>query len=395
MKSLWSSFILCWLVLAAFLSPALSGLTTNRTQLEKIEARINRTEMALQNNKQSTLKISRELALLNKTMQRVRAQIDALQVEQRGLREKSDEEKKRINKSTLEVKKVGKRLKNRLVALYKEGETGAMKILFSTESVTEMVQQYHYLTRILQYDRELLDEYRRAIQVQQQQLDRLMVLEQKKGMLLQKKRQQQKVAEQGRKLQARLLKRAGRDKKKLNHEVSQLKKNSVRLKEMITRLERESEQRRKKERQIQRQPDRTTSSGAASFAVGRGKLGWPVKGRVMIGFGQQKDVKLGTYYESNGLEIEAPVGSEVCAVATGKVVFANYFKGYGNLYILTHPGGYHTLYAQMDRMEKKLNDHVAAGDRLGYSGLNGRDSIYFEIRSKGSPVNPLSWLMKR
>ena len=115
----------------------------------------------------------------------------------------------------------------------------------------------------------------------------------------------------------------------------------------------------------------------------------------MIGFGQQKDAKLGTYYESNGIEIATPPGSPIHAVAAGKIVFADYFKGYGNLFILSHPGGYHTLYAQTDKMRKKLGDQVSAGDLLGHSGLAGRDSIYFEIRSKGSPVNPLSWLKRR
>ncbi len=122
---------------------------------------------------------------------------------------------------------------------------------------------------------------------------------------------------------------------------------------------------------------------------------WPLTGRVIIGFGTQKDRKLGTYYESNGIEIAAKPGTPIKAVAAGTIVFADYFKGYGNLYILSHPGGYHTLYAQTDRMQKRVGENVAAGTLLGYSGLAGRDSVYFEIRSNGSPVNPLSWLSKR
>ncbi|MCK4502447.1 MAG: peptidoglycan DD-metalloendopeptidase family protein [Desulfuromonadales bacterium] len=208
-------------------------------------------------------------------------------------------------------------------------------------------------------------------------------LERKKSVLLKKQQQQQQVAEKGRLLQARLLRQARKDKTKLAQEIAQLKKNAASLRKLIVKLE--------------QQPKTVAApqAVAGSFALGRGKLGWPVNGRVSIGFGKKKDSKLGTYYDSNGLEIAVPAGSPIRSVAAGKVVFADYFKGYGNLYIISHPGGYHTLYAQTDKMKKELNDNVAAGDILGYSGLGGRDSIYFEIRSKGSPVNPLSWLIKK
>ncbi len=184
-------------------------------------------------------------------------------------------------------------------------------------------------------------------------------------------------------MQTRLLKQARTDKNKLSAELAQLKEKAARLKALISRLETEEP------------PDSTSSPVTGSFAGGRGTLGWPLKGEVVIGFGTQKDDNLGTYFESNGIEIAARPGSPIRAVASGKVVFADYFKGYGNLFILSHPGGYHTLYAQTDRMQKKLGDQISAGDLLGYSGLAGRGSIYFEIRSKGSPVNPLGWLERQ
>jgi murein DD-endopeptidase MepM/ murein hydrolase activator NlpD len=244
-----------------------------------------------------------------------------------------------------------------------------------------MIQQYHYLTRVLEHDQALLDEYRTAYDLQKKQLTEQKLLEQQQTQLLENEQRQRQMAEDGRKLQSRLLKQARLEKTKLNQELKQLKINATKLKELITGLQKESAG----------QP----GAVAEHFAIGRGKLRWPVKGQVIIGFGTQKDNKLGTYYESNGLEIATKLGSPIQAVAAGKVVFADYFKGYGNLYILSHSGGYHSLYAQIDRMQKKLGDQVSSGDLLGYSGLAGRDSMYFEIRSKGSPVNPLSWLIKQ
>ena len=375
------SVVSCWFLLVVFIATGSADIVSNRTKLEQITARIDRAEADLRNKKKSELNLSRELALLNRTLQQVKKEVGIAVAEQKKIRKKIGKQKSAVRASERSVKAIGKRLKNRLVALYKEGEAGALKVIFSSDSPTQMVQQYHYLTKVLEYDRELLAEFRQAITEQQQQLEQLKKLEQEKALLVKKQQDQQLIAETGRKLQARLLRQAQKDKARLAAEVKQLKRNAARLKKLISDLEQQAEA--------------VNLPVAESFAVGKGKLGWPVTGRVSIGFGKQKDSKLGTYYDSNGIEIIVPVGSPIRAVAAGKIVFADYFKGYGNLYIISHPGGYHTLYAQTDQMSKQLNEQVAAGDLLGRSGLGGRDNIYFEIRSKGSPVNPLSWLIKR
>jgi len=382
MKKLSFEIVICWLITLLFATCCYADVDSSRSQLEQIKGRIDRAEKALKNKQKSELNISRELALLSKALKRVRKKVGLLKKEHNLLVTRISSQQHDIVASKRKVKKVGKQLKRRLVALYKEGESGALKILFSANSPTEMVQQYHYLTKVLEYDQQLLSDYRAVNLEQKQQLDKLNQLEGDKKALLVKQQQQQQVAEQGRRLQARLLKRAKKDKQKLAREVLQLKKNAARLKKLIAKLE------------SQEPIGQTKVSTASDFAAGRGKLGWPVTGRVVIGFGKQKDKKLGTYYESNGLEISVPPGSPIRAVASGTIVFADYFKGYGNLFIVSHPGGYHTLYAQTDKMLKDLNDTVKAGDVIGYSGLGGRDSIYFEIRAQGSPVNPLRWLRK-
>ena len=359
----------------------LAGVTQSQAQLRKIQARIDRTEKQLLSKKKSELNLSKELAVIKRTLSQIDKQIIALKKDVGKLEKTTTRQKQLVDESRKNISRVEAQLKKRFVALYKEGDVGALKILFAADSATEMVQQYQYLSRVLKHDKELLERHRKAMQAHQRQLDELSLLKQKKEALLAEVQHQRQVAARGRQLQARLLKKARHDKKKLAGELTQLKENARRLKKLITRLK--------------QQPVSAGGPVAGNFAVGRGKLGWPVNGRVVIGFGQQRDKALGTFYESNGLEIAVPPGSPIRAVASGKIVFADYFKGYGNLFIISHPGGYHTLYAQVDQMIKKLGDHVSAGDLLGKSGLGGRDSMYFEIRSNGSPVNPLSWLKHR
>lgn len=357
----------------------------SRAQLEQVKARIEKAEQDLKNKRKVELDISRELALLKRSLENIEARLVGFEKDQAALQKKISVQKKSIRTSETRVGKSRSLLENRLVALYKEGDTGPLRVLFSAVTPTEMVQQYQYLSRVLERDVTLLDDYRSALRQQKVRLHELEQLEQEKEELLLKEQQQHNNAASARELQSRLLARATADQDRLRNQLKDLKEKEKSLKELVKRLT---------EQAAAAKSAPESGPVATDFAVGRGKLGWPVQGRVIIGFGTQKDDKLGTYYESNGIEIATPPGSPVRVVAGGKIVFADYFKGYGNLVIVSHPGGYHTLYAQMDRMQKNKGKSVSAGDLLGYSGLGGRESIYFEIRKEGSPVNPLSWLKR-
>ena len=83
------------------------------------------------------------------------------------------------------------------------------------------------------------------------------------------------------------------------------------------------------------------------------------------------------------------------AVATGRVIFAKRLRGYGKLMIVDHGEKFYTLYAHVARFTKKLGDMVAAEEVIAFSGFEGRDAVYFEIRQRGKPIDPSSWLRPR
>jgi hypothetical protein len=95
------------------------------------------------------------------------------------------------------------------------------------------------------------------------------------------------------------------------------------------------------------------------------------------------------------LDIEAPAGAAVRAVAPGRVVHAGWFKGYGNIVIVDHGEGYHTLVAHLASMRTAMGEDVPAGAVLGTVGDTGSLKgayLYFELREKGRPVDPRPWL---
>jgi murein hydrolase activator len=355
-------------------------LSRSRQQLEQIRSRIETTETALKSRQQSEQTISRDLALLSGQLEQIDQRIKRIKDQQQQLQQQQRSGQQSLQQSQKQVSDIGKRLEQRLIALYKEGDSGLLKILFSAESPTQLIQQYHYLTRVMETDAELMEEYRQAISISRQQLRQLDALQQQQEQLLEQEQQQRADATAARGLQTRLLRQAQADNKKLQQELTQLREDANQLTALIEKLKR------------QPPPPPARTGDVLDFAGHRGQLPWPVEGNVSIQFGTQRDTKLGTLYESNGIEISTPPRTDVRAVAQGQVVYADYFKGYGNLVIVSHQGEFHTLYAQLEKLHHKTGAQVATGAIVGVSGLSNRESVYFEIRHKGMPVNPLHWL---
>jgi septal ring factor EnvC (AmiA/AmiB activator) len=139
-------------------------------------------------------------------------------------------------------------------------------------------------------------------------------------------------------------------------------------------------------------PAPPTIANAAPLQVGG--LGWPVSGTLLASFG-------GTMPDggtSQGVLIGAATGTPVKAVADGRVVFADWMKGYGLILIVDHGNGTMTLYAHNEALLRDAGDSVKRGDpvaSVGNSGGQGRPGLYFELRRNGLPVNPMGWLQKR
>lgn len=136
------------------------------------------------------------------------------------------------------------------------------------------------------------------------------------------------------------------------------------------------------------EPDESQSGSA--FANLKGKLRLPLRGQIVGRFGTPR-IEGSTW---KGLFIRAAAGQPVKAVASGRVVFADWMRGFGNLLILDHGGGYLSIYAANESLLKQVGDVIRAGDNIatsGNSGGMGDSGVYFEIRQNGKPLDPLGW----
>ena len=133
---------------------------------------------------------------------------------------------------------------------------------------------------------------------------------------------------------------------------------------------------------------------ANATAIRVGGLGWPLSGALLAGYGG----KLPDGSASTGLLIGAQTGTQVDAVANGKVVFSDWMNGYGLLLIIDHGNGYMSLYAHNESLLRDTGDNVKRGDpvaSVGSSGGANPPALYFELRHNGDPVNPSVWLKKQ
>jgi septal ring factor EnvC (AmiA/AmiB activator) len=132
-----------------------------------------------------------------------------------------------------------------------------------------------------------------------------------------------------------------------------------------------------------------------NFESLRGKLNLPVRGEITNKFGNSRQ---DTGLTWKGLFIKSNEGNEVKSVASGRVVFADWMRGFGNLIIVDHGGGYMSLYGNNQALLRKMGDTVKGGDTIasvGNSGGNDTSGLYYELRSHSKPFDPISWSVLR
>ena len=136
-----------------------------------------------------------------------------------------------------------------------------------------------------------------------------------------------------------------------------------------------------------------TVSPSVSITSRRGRLPLPVIGDLIGRYGEN----LPTGLSRKGIDIAARGGAQVIATYDGKIAFAGKFRGYGQLLIIDHGDGYHTLLAGMARIDMAVGQQVSTGEPVGLMGSDGGDRpiLYVELRRKGQPINPLPWLASR
>ncbi len=132
-------------------------------------------------------------------------------------------------------------------------------------------------------------------------------------------------------------------------------------------------------------------SESQPFQTLKGHLPWPLSGRFMNDFGESKNYG---NLKWNGILIQAELGTPVRVISHGRVAFSDWLQGFGFITIVDHGDGFMSLYGQNESLFKQAGDWVETGEVIATAGDSGgqpRSGVYFEIRSRGKPIDPKKW----
>jgi septal ring factor EnvC (AmiA/AmiB activator) len=177
-------------------------------------------------------------------------------------------------------------------------------------------------------------------------------------------------------------------------EAAALTREARELRALLEQLERDRRQREEQERAAALKPPAGRKPGTVSApsAIAPGALGLPAMGEIVGNYGEQTEGGL----SRKGIDIATRARAQVIAPRDGTVVFAGEFRGYGELLIIEHSEGYHSLLAGMARIDAVPGQKVIAGEPVAVMAEGpGKPALYLELRRNGQPINPLPWLAAR
>ena len=277
---------------------------------------------------------------------------------------------------------------------YVGGQSDALKLVLNGQDPNEIARQLHYLSYVSRARAELLASLRENLA----SLDKLTGETRRKSSelhaLQSEETSQMRRLEKEKAQRQQVYVNVSDDIEKSRKQLSTLKRDEERLAQLSERLAREAARKSHKKpgKRITNKALPHADIGAGPFRELKGKLRLPVIGELMNRFGSPRQ---DSGLSWKGLFISARTGREVKAVAEGRVVYADWLRGFGNLLILDHGDGYMSLYGNNESLLKQVGEQTKAGDTIaaaGNSGGNPDSGLYFELRFQGKPFDPIPWV---
>lgn len=311
--------------------------------------------------------IKKEISLYAIQLEKANRELSSLNKNIPELEAKLDEEKQSIEKI--------------LITTYKFGKFSFLQFMLQAENVGALISENKNLSLLAQYQGKIISNY-------MENLDQLETAEKE----LQTKKKEA----------SRLIKNAEKKRKELQAQerknralITEIKKNKKLHLQTLEELKIRAQQLLILIEKLLKEE--------ISFPINliplyekKGKLPWPIEGKVTTEFGLQRHPQFKTTTMNNGIEISPRKNYVIVrAIHPGKVVYSDYFQGYGNLIIVDHGMSYYSLYGHCSDILVKKGDLVKAEHPIALVGDIGSlegDSVYFEIRFKTKPLNPLQWL---
>lgn len=363
----------------------LSGYTANveantkqqkESELKELQLKIKQLQKniaAKQNSKSQYVKqlrtIEKSIGSLNKKIKNSEAQIKTSKKRLKNL----NSQKKQLNKSLTKNKA---RLKKQIYGAYVQGQSSQLQMIFNQQQPSELQRQLVFYQYIAQQQSHIIQSVNSDIKqletTQQEITQETAALKKSKAQFI----KEQKTLAQDRTKRRSIIKNIDAQLKKQGTYLSSLNEDAEQLKNLISSIN---------------EIFKDNTPPEKPFPSLKGQLPWPLEGELKAMYGRLKPL---SNLKWQGHVIYAPLGNHVRAIASGRVAYADWLKGFGNIIIIDHGNNYLSLYSHNQSLYKAAGEPVKKGEIIsssGNSGGNKKSGIYFEIRKKGSPQNPSLW----
>jgi septal ring factor EnvC (AmiA/AmiB activator) len=348
-------------------------------ELGRIRSEIDRIRAQVSRDAAERDRLTRELRSAEQAVAGARERLRELQRQRNESRARRNEIEAQGRARERELASERNALAGQLRAAYMIGREEPLKLLLNQRDPARagrMFAYYGYFGRARAGQIARIREHIATLAELQAQLD---AEERRYAALEQEQKEELQVLEAARSERSAVLAKVEQESRSRVASLARLRKEQAALERLL--------------RELQRAVERFPSDSREPFAKLRGKLAWPVAGRVAARYGETRAGGL----KWEGMLLTAERGAVVRSIYHGRVIYADWLAGLGLLVIVDHGGGYMSLYGHNDALFRRVGERVTAGDSIaavGDSGGRPRPELYFEIRRNAQPLDPRPWFQK-
>ena len=399
-------------ILFAGFSFSQDDISQRKTELQNIRDEISNLETQIKNQtkkeKESYSAIenyNRQSFLLNKLIAKLRSEEKAKQNE-------ITQNQKSIKELEKQIELLQKNYSKYVVSVYKYSKMDELAGIFDSESLRQAMVRIKYLQSFSERRQNDLKRFENSKEELVELKQKLEKEVKEKKLLTSEKKKEESGLEEKLAVKQKVLKKIKNNKTELKRELNAKKDSESQIKNLIAKLIEEERKRKEEElARLNKGSNNKTNSGNISspgydidlstdnfesFVSLKGKLNWPVHGKIIGEFGENRNRKLNTVTLNYGVDIKASKDLSVKAVAEGVVSVIDFIAGYGSVIIVSHKDDYRTVYSHLSEIYVNEGDKVKTGSLIAKVGesLEGY-VLHFEIWNSRDNQNPKLWFAKR
>ena len=351
-------------------------------ELEGLRDRIQDSRERVTSHEADERALLEQLEDVDRTLMEVTREREAARREARDARQRLAELEPGVERARSALVATQKALASRAVALYRGGELGPVRVLFSADSLPEMLSRASALRVLVRHDAKLVARFG-------EERDRLETLQAAAAVALEERAAAQTKL-------SRVASRLADERAGKREILARVRRDRTSERQLLLELEQAAQALEETIRSLGARAAESGSVAGSGFGARQGRLVPPVRAAISEPFGKVVDPEFQTTTFRSGIDFAAPGGAAVRTVAGGVVRFAGWFRGYGRIVIVDHGDGFHTISGHLDEIHVKVGVAVEEGESLGTVGETGSlggPSLYFELRQDGRPIDPEPWLL--